>query len=162
MRPPILYISGPYSAGHGRTSEENIDIARAYAATAWERGWAAFCPHLNTAGFERLCEGMSWEDWIAGDLAILDLLDPGVDAVLMLPGWEKSRGATVERQRAVVRGLEIFDPPVHPGCVPPAGGRGLCPHYRQVHYESDSRDTCGSPGMQCPDGKTCPIRRRCR
>jgi len=150
-RRPVLYISGPYTPGNGRTTEDNIDIARAHAATAWERGWAAFCPHLNTAGFEHLCEGMSWEDWIAGDLAILDLLDPTTDAVLMLPGWEESRGATVERQRAITRGLEVFDPLVYPRCIPrpEARGRGVCPHYRPVHYEIDDQDTCSatvSPG----------------
>ena len=159
---PILYLSGPYTPANGRTTEQHIAVARTHAKAAWRQGWAAFCPHLNCAGFEVTCQEIPHSAWLDGDLAILDLLDPAVDAVLMLPGWDKSRGATVERQRALVRGLEIFDPPVHLGCIPPAGGRGLCPHYRQVHYESDSRDTCSSPGMQCPDGKTCPIRRRCR
>ncbi|MFA7121810.1 MAG: DUF1937 family protein [Bacilli bacterium] len=162
MTRPILYIAGPYSAGHGRSVTDNIAVARRYAVAAAKAGWMPFTPHLNTAGFEIDCPEIPHSAWLDGDLAILDLLDPAVDAVLMLPGWDKSRGATVERQRALVRGLEIFDPPAHSGCIPPAGGRGLCPHYRQVHYETDSRDTCGSPGMQCPDEKTCPIRRRCR
>ena len=38
MTRPILYISGPYSAGHGRTVAENIAIARSYAVAAIEMG----------------------------------------------------------------------------------------------------------------------------
>ena len=54
------------------------------------------------------------------------------------------------------------DPPATPEAIPPATGRGVCEHYRQVHYETDSRDTCGSGRARCPAGKTCPIRGRCR
>lgn len=163
MTRPILYLSGPYSARNGRTIAENIAVARAHAVAAAKRGWHPLTPHLNTAHFEIDCPEISNDDWIAGDLAILDLLDPAVDAVLMLPGWEESRGATVERQRAIARGLEVFDPPVHPGCIPPADDLRVCPHYRRVHCGSgDDRDTCGSIGKQCPQGRTCPIRGRCR
>ena len=51
MTRPILYLSGPYSAGNGRTVADNIAVARTHAEAAWRQGWAAFCPHLNCAGF---------------------------------------------------------------------------------------------------------------
>jgi hypothetical protein len=35
---PILYISGPYSAGNGRTVTDNIAVARAHAVAAIEMG----------------------------------------------------------------------------------------------------------------------------
>ena len=105
---PILYLSGPYSAGYGRTVADNIAVARAHAEAAWRQGWAAFCPHLNCAGFEVSCPGVSHEEWLAGDLAILDRLDPARDAVLMLPRWILSRGAKVEHEAALSRNLQVY------------------------------------------------------
>ena len=162
MTRPILYISGPYSPGYGRSTEDNIETARTYAVRAWEMGWAAITPHLNTAGFEHLCTGVEHDDWLAGDLAILDRLDPATDAMLLLPGWLESAGAMREYHRAVARGIDVIYPVTSPDAIPPATGRGVCEHYRQVHYETDSRDTCGSGRARCPQGKTCPIRGRCR
>ena len=159
---PILYLSGPYSPGNGRTVAENIAVARAHAVAAARKGWMPFTPHLNTAHFEEDCPEISNDDWIEGDVAILRLLPRARAAVLMLPGWEQSAGARLERDWAIHLNLEVFDPPATPWDIPPAGERGLCPHYRLVHYESDSRDTCGCPRARCPQGKTCPIRRRCR
>lgn len=162
MRPPILYISGPYSAGNGRTVADNIAVARRYAVAAANAGWMPFTPHLNTAHFEVDCPNVSHEGWLAGDLAILDRLDPAIDAMLLLPDWIESPGAVREYRRAMARGIEVIYPVTSPDAIPPATGRGVCEHYRQVHYETDSRDTCGSGRARCPQGKTCPIRRRCQ
>jgi hypothetical protein len=74
---PILYLSGPYTPANGRTTEQHIAVARAHAEAAWRQGWAAFCPHLNCAGFEVTCPDVSHEEWLAGDLAILKHLEPG-------------------------------------------------------------------------------------
>ena len=162
MTRPILYLSGPYSPGNGRTIAENIAIARSYAVAAARKGWMPFTPHLNTAHFEVDCPNISHEEWLAGDLAILDRLDPATDAMLPLPDWIESPGAVREYHRAVARGIEVIYPVTSPDAIPPATGRGVCEHYRQVHYETDSRDTCGSGRARCPPGKTCPIRRRCQ
>ena len=162
MTRPILYISGPYSAGNGRTVADNIVVARRYAVAAANAGWMPFTPHLNTAHFEVDCPDVSHEEWLAGDLAILDRLDPATDAMLLLPDWIESPGAVREYHRAVARGIEVIYPVTSPDAIPPATGRGVCEHYRQVHYETDSRDTCGSGRARCPPGKTCPIRRRCQ
>ena len=162
MTRPILYLSGPYSPGNGRTIAENIAIARSYAVAAARKGWMPFTPHLNTAHLEVDGPNISHEEWLAGDLAILDRLDPATDAMLLLPDWIESPGAVREYHRAVARGIEVIYPVTSPDAIPPATGRGVCEHYRQVHYETDSRDTCGSGRARCPQGKTCPIRRRCQ
>lgn len=164
MTRPILYISGPYSAGNGRTVADNIAIARSYAVAAARRGWLPFTPHLNTAHFEVDCPEVPNEDWIDGDLAILRLLPRARAAVLLLPGWEQSKGARLERDWAIHLNLEVFDPPATPWDIPPASIYGECRYYRQVHYECDSRDTCSRSRHRdrCPSGATCPIRRRCR
>ena len=123
---PILYISGPYSAGNGRSVEDNIAVARAHAVAAARRGWMPLTPHLNTAHFEVDCPEISNDDWIEGDLAILRLLPRANAAVLMLPGWEGSRGARLERDWAIHLNLEVFDPPTTPEAIPPASIRRRC------------------------------------
>ena len=158
MTRPILYIAGPYSAGHGRSVTDNIAVARRYAVAAAKAGWMPFTPHLNTAHFEDSCPEIPNEDWISGDLAILDLLSRRWSAMLMLPRWETSGGARLERQRALERGLEVFDPPASPESIPPAMAFVACPFYR----EGRVGDTCMADGSECPPETSCPIRRRCR
>ena len=117
---PILYISGPYSAGHGRTVAENIAVARAHAVAAARKGWIPFTPHLNTAHFEVDCPEISHQEWLDGDLAILRALSQAGVAVLLLPGWEQSKGARLERDWAIHLNLEVFDPPATPEEILPA------------------------------------------
>jgi len=88
---PILYISGPYSAGTGRTVADNIAVARAYAVAAAKAGCMPLTPHLNTAHFEADCPEISHEDWIDGDLAILRLLPRARAAVLRRRRREAAR-----------------------------------------------------------------------
>ena len=110
MTRPILYISGPYTPGHGRTVADNIAVARWYAVAAANRGWFPFTPHLNTAGFEVDCPGVSHYEWLAGDLRILKMLTPGNDAMLVLPNWEQSAGTCLEVGWAKRIGLTILGP----------------------------------------------------
>jgi len=127
MTRPILYIAGPYSAGDGRTVAENIAVARAHAVAAARRGWMPLTPHLNTAHFEVDCPEIPNDEWIEGDLTILRSLGPRTAAVLMLPGWEESKGARLERDWAIHLNLEVFDPPATPWDLPPAAAfRGRC------------------------------------
>jgi len=124
---PILYISGPYSAGNGRTVEDNIAVARAHAEAAARKGWMPFTPHLNTAHFEDSCPNVSHQEWLDGDLTILRALSHAGVAVLLLPGWEQSKGARLERDWAIHLNLEVFDPPATPEAIPPAAAfRGRC------------------------------------
>lgn len=51
-----------------------------------------------------LDEGATWEDYLRTDLiAMLDTCN----AIVMLPGWEKSRGATLEHHVACALGFEV-------------------------------------------------------
>jgi len=155
---PILYICGPYSGPDCKAVTNNIMAARAHAIEAWRRGWTVFCPHLNTAHFERCIPEIEHTAWVNADLDIISRLDP--DAILLLPGWYNSQGALREHSLAQEMDIKILGPVERPEDVPPAPK--LCPAYRQVHYETDSRDTCGSLDCRCPPNKMCPIRRRCR
>ena len=124
---PILYLSGPYTPANGRTVADNIAIARSYAVAAARAGWFPFTPHLNTAGFEIDCPEISHQEWLDGDIAILRALSQAGVAVLLLPGWEQSKGARLERDWAIHLNLEVFDPPTTPEAIPPAAAfRGRC------------------------------------
>lgn len=105
---PVLYLSGPYAAAYGRSVDANVAVAARFAVAAWRAGWAALCPHLNTWGFEHFAD-LSHRDWVTGDLAFLERMTPGRDAVLMLPHWEQSAGATLERAMARLCGLTIYE-----------------------------------------------------
>ena len=158
MARPILYISGPYSAGTGRTVADNIAVARAYAVAAAKAGWMPLTPHLNTAHFEKDCPEISHKDWVNGDLEILGLLGQGRGAVLMLPGWEGSRGARLERDWAIYLNLEVFDPPEAPESIPPAAAFP----GRSGYYYCDSEGWCSCDREACPTWEECSVKGRCR
>ena len=157
MSRPLLYISGPYTACGGYTVAENIEIAKQFAVRAWERGWAAICPHANTAHFEDRC-ALAHNDWLEGDLAIIYRLRLGEDAMLMLPGWENSLGADLEREHAIGRGLDVY---YAEAGVPKPGSYSKCIHYHR--YEDCGQkpiDVCHFTEPMCPPNTLCPIARR--
>ena len=95
----LIYISGKYTGD----IDENISIARTYACELWEEGYAVICPHLNTSHMERDCKA-TYEDFIEGDFEMVRR----VDAVFMLPEWEMSKGANLERRVALERNIPVF------------------------------------------------------
>lgn len=101
---PVLYISGPYfSADHIHGTEGNILNASKIALEAWRKGWAVICPHKNTAGFHHATE-IPHQVWLDGDLAIL----LRCDAILMIPGYNRSTGARMELDVAETTGIPVY------------------------------------------------------
>lgn len=94
-KPLMVYLAGPYSGD----VEAHIASARRVAVRVAALGHLPVTPHLNTpVGFEEL---QPYEFWIAAYLKLLGRCD----AILMLPGWERSNGARQERQHAMAIGL---------------------------------------------------------
>ena len=94
----LVFLSGKYSGD----IEANIQIARNSAIKLWEAGYAVFCPHLNTAYFDRDCK-CTYEDYIEGDLLILKYCD----IVAFLPGWRESKGSVIEHEYSKKIGKKI-------------------------------------------------------
>lgn len=102
----ILYIAGPYSGDIAG----NIFRAREVALEVWKYGDVALCPHLNTAHFEVYAPEITWEDYIAGDLIMLSRCD----GIIMIPDWQRSRGAELERRYAADNGIPVY---FWPDCI---------------------------------------------
>jgi hypothetical protein len=98
MKSTVIYLSGRYSGD----IHKNIRAAREVAVQLWGEGYPVVCPHLNTAHFEVDCSA-KYDDYIAGDLFILN----GCDGVVMLPGWEDSKGARIEKEHAEALGIPV-------------------------------------------------------
>ncbi len=102
------YIAGPYT---GRCKEEvdrNIDNAAKAAAYYYKRGYAVYCPHLQTSCIDRNYnedKTLEYDDWMQNDIHWLEKCD----VVVFLPGSEYSTGAQIERMVAEALGKEIID-----------------------------------------------------
>lgn len=97
----MVFIAGPYRAPTEWEVVQNIRRAESIALSAWQIGASVICPHKNTAHF-----GGSAPDriWLAGALEQLRRCD----AVLCVPGWEKSEGAKGEIALAQELGIPVF------------------------------------------------------
>jgi nucleoside 2-deoxyribosyltransferase len=97
----LVYIAGPFRAANAWEVEQNIRKAEALALEVWKLGAAVVCPHTNTRFFDGALPDATF---LAGDLEILSRCD----AVLMVDGWEQSRGAVAESVFATDKGIRVF------------------------------------------------------
>ena len=98
----VVYIAGPFRAANAWLIEANIRRAEALALEVWRLGAACLCPHTNTRFFQNAAPD---EVWLEGDLAMLERCD----ALMLTTDWRESTGATVERGRALARGMPVFE-----------------------------------------------------
>ena len=97
-----LYVSGKYRDPRGTYYiEQNIRAAEAVGAELWSMGFSPLVPHANT---KHLDGYTTVDNFLAGDLTMVGLLD----AIIMLPGWENSRGARCERGHAMFLGKPVL------------------------------------------------------
>ena len=112
----LVYIAGPYGAKtaeaedpdaaiakSGLQIELNIRHARREAIRLWEAGYAVICPHLNTARMELDCK-LDHAGYLAGDFEIIRRCD----ALVMLRGWETSKGSAMEKAHAESLAIPVF------------------------------------------------------
>lgn len=99
----FVYLSGPMTAKHGHSVEENVSAGLKVYLDCLQRGIPAFCPHLGGA-FPSAWTNVSWEQWLAYDLVVIDRCTH----VLMLPRWETSAGALKEKAYAESVGCPVI------------------------------------------------------
>lgn len=105
-----VYIAGPMR-GYPAYNFPAFDVAAERFRTA---GWNVLSPaEMDRAiGFDEHRDGLESFDLhgaIRRDLDAILSLTPPDDAIAMLPGWEKSTGATTERAVAMWCGLTVLD-----------------------------------------------------
>lgn len=105
LRPsPIacVYVAGPYSGADGWEVACNVHRAEEVAREVVRLGAAPVTPHSIGA---RMAGTETYELWCETTLEMMRRCD----AVVFVPGWERSRGAVGERKEAVRIGLPCFD-----------------------------------------------------
>lgn len=99
-----IYISGPYTHPNRQIVEYNILRARDACAEVMRRGHIPFCPHTMFAHFEDHYPDISYASYLRADLEWLSLCD----AILVLYGWEASKGSVIEHNTAVSAGIRVY------------------------------------------------------
>ena len=103
----IVYVAGAYRAPDDNQRDRNIKLAGGVAAMLWAEGFAALCPHMNSARMDGVAPD---EAFLAGSLEML----ARCDAVVMMPGWEMSEGSRREREKAILLNIPTYDFPQFP------------------------------------------------
>lgn len=100
---PLVYIAGPFRGLTAWAIEENIRHAERYGLEAAKLGGMPVIPHANTRFFHGQCTDQFWLD---GTIRLMEVCD----AMVLVPGWERSSGAKAEKARFVElgRGDRIF------------------------------------------------------
>jgi len=97
----LAYVAGKYRGRTHNDVAQNIAAARAVATRLWELGYAALCPHLNSA----FMSGVAPEEvFMEGGLTMLRRCD----LVVLVDGWQASEGTAREIEEACSCGLPVF------------------------------------------------------
>lgn len=97
----LVYVAGPYSAPTKAGRAANIKAAWLVGCQVATLGVYPVVPHMNTAHMDDL---QDWQWWIDATLELM----LRCNAVLMMEGWEKSRGARGEEAAAKRFGIPVF------------------------------------------------------
>lgn len=101
-----LYIAGPYSADNVIDVLDNMRRGMRTGTEALLQGWAPFVP-WHDFHFQLMLRGdeaLTVDDYYRYSLAWLEVSD----AMLVLPGWENSKGTLAEIERAKKIGMPIY------------------------------------------------------
>jgi Domain of unknown function (DUF4406) len=91
----LVYLSGPITPRNGHTVEENVHAASVVHNDLLNQGIPVFCPHFSAAVPASFTD-VPYETWLELDYAIINRCTH----VLMLPRWEESQGAQLEKAYA--------------------------------------------------------------
>lgn len=115
-----IYIAGPMTG----IEDFNFPAFNAAAQSLIEDGW-----HVENPADHGVVPGAEWEDYLAYDLTRLGTCG----AIYLLPGWQASKGATLEVHIARALGMEVF---TAKGAIdPPENYYGKLPKPRDTDAE---------------------------
>jgi len=100
-----IYVAGPYSADNVLDVLKNIGRGQRACAELFSLGFAPFCPwHDKSYVIDMPDNDFTVEQFYEYSIAWLKVSD----AILMLPGWEDSKGAVAEYDLARQTGIPPF------------------------------------------------------
>ena len=109
MTDPLrIYVAGPMSSANLGLFCENVAAADEAAKELFVMGHYPYCPHTMTQSWpdDERPEFHDYGRVVAGlDFAWLHCCD----AILMLPGWQASKGAMMEYEEAQRRGITVYE-----------------------------------------------------
>lgn len=97
------YIAASYTAPTRTQTLHNITAALVAGIVLAKAGIHPICPHAM--GSHR----SDWEPAMVKCRAIIRELNPEYDCLVMLEGWEKSQGASEERELALSLGIPVMN-----------------------------------------------------
>jgi nucleoside 2-deoxyribosyltransferase len=98
-----IYIAGKYTAPTMMERDINVAKAREAMVQLQVAGFAVFCPHTLSHNLEH-DPRLTYEHFMENDLEWLSLCD----AMLLLEGWESSRGSLLEKHFAEEESIPVF------------------------------------------------------
>ena len=101
----LIYICGPIRNDDANVQRRNITKGIEAAKAIWQAGAAAFCPHMCAYFWNDDAPANEQTNYIEGDLEMIKRCD----AVLALPGWVSSVGASAEVCCARGNSIAILD-----------------------------------------------------
>lgn len=103
----VVFVSGPYTAPTREEIKKNIAIAEEIGQRILAAGHIPIIPHKISSFWDEKGPLTDWQhdDWLTK--FCLPLMHR-CDAVFMVPGWEKSTGASREYLEAGSRGKPIY------------------------------------------------------
>lgn len=106
MEKPIWYMASPYSKWPKGIEDAFIEAAKS-AAELMKRGLHVYSPitHSHPIAVHGKMDALSHDIWMSLDLAMIDACDGML--VVMMPGWNESKGIRMEIEHAEKTGKPI-------------------------------------------------------
>ena len=99
----FVYISGPMTAKHGYSIEDNVAAGAKVYFDLLSRGIPAFSPHLSGL-YPTAWSVLDHAGWLAYDKAVINRCTH----LLMMERWETSSGAVIEHEYALATMKPIY------------------------------------------------------
>lgn len=98
---PLIYVSGPYTAPTSDELAQNIKRAKLTGLKVRAVGFVPIVPHLAILNDDPRV--FTYDKAMNECLEILGRCD----AILMMDGWQESRGACIEHEAAIFAGIPV-------------------------------------------------------